>query len=126
MEGKDKDLEGEEHSRRGEFHGEGESEGPLNDSEKPFRFEEDGYWEEKSMPEKEDEEIEERMTWLRRTLSEIIELMGIEAHVEAQKKEGKIFLEIKGDGSGLIISMARPLMRCNISLIKWPQIGTGS
>jgi spoIIIJ-associated protein len=43
------------------------------------------------------------VTWLRTTLSEIIELMGIKAHVEAQRREGRIFLEIKGDGSGLII-----------------------
>jgi spoIIIJ-associated protein len=101
MEGKDRDLEKEE-GREDEFHGEGESEGPLNDSEKPFRFEEEGYWEE-GMPEQEEEEIEERVAWLRTTLSEIIELMGIKAHVEAQKREGKVFLEIKGDGGGLII-----------------------
>ena len=101
MEGKDKDLEKEEGGKE-EFHGEGESEGSFNNSQKPFRFEEEGYWE-GSIPEQEEEETEERVTWLRTTLGEIIELMGIKAHVEAQRREGKIFLEIKGDGSGLII-----------------------
>jgi len=91
MERNDKDLEKEE-GKEDEFHGEGEREEPSNDAKKPFRFEEEGYWE-GSM----------RVTWLRTTLSEIIELMGIKAHVEAQRREGRIFLEIKGDGSGLII-----------------------
>ncbi len=102
MEGKDKELEKEDESGRDEFPEEGEGERPLNDSEKPFRFEEEGYWE-GSMPEQEEDETGERVTWLRTTLSEIIELMGIKAHVEAQRREGRIFLEIKGDGSGLII-----------------------
>jgi len=101
MERKDKELE-EEEDREDESYREGEAEGSFNGSQKPFRFEEDGYWE-KSMPEKEEDEREKRMTWLRTTLGEIIELMGIKAHVEAQKREEKIFLEIKGDGSGLII-----------------------
>jgi spoIIIJ-associated protein len=100
MEQNDKDLEKEE-GKEDELHGEEESAGPFNDTEKPFRFEEEGYWEE-SMPEEEGE-TEERMTWLRTTLIEIIELMGIKAQVEGQRREGKIFLEIKGDGSGLII-----------------------
>ncbi len=99
MEEKDKDLE-KEKDRGDEFHEGGESEGHLPVSQKPFRFEEEGYWE--SIPEKEGE-TEERLMWLKKTLREIIELIGIKAHVEAQKREGKIFLEIKGDGSGLII-----------------------
>ena len=102
MEGKDKDLEKDEESKRDEFHRDGESEEPSNGSQTPFRFEEEGYWEE-AIPEQEEDKIEERVMWLRTTLSEIIELMGIKAHVEAQKREGKVFLEIKGDGSGLII-----------------------
>ncbi len=99
MEDKDKDLE-KEVGREDELHEEGESEGLSNGSQKPFSFEEEGYWE--SIPEKEDE-AEKELMWLRKTLREIIELMGIKAHVEGQRKEGKIFLEIKGDGSGLII-----------------------
>lgn len=101
MEWKDKDL-GDEEGRENELHGEGEGEGTLNGPEKPFIFEEDGYWE-KSTPEKEEDEREKRVAWLKTTLGEIIELMGIKAHVEAQKREEKIFLEIKGDGGGLII-----------------------
>ncbi len=101
MERNDKDLEKEE-GKEDEFHGEGEREEPSNDAKKPFRFEEEGYWEE-SMPEQDEDETEQRMTWLRATLSEILELVGIKAHVEGQKREGKIFLEIKGDGGGLII-----------------------
>ncbi|UCD71337.1 MAG: KH domain-containing protein [Syntrophobacterales bacterium] len=105
MEGKDKELEKEE-ERGEEFHEEGESGGLSNGSQKPFRFEKEGYWE--SIHEKEDEgekgdEKEKELMWLRTTLGEIIELMGIRAHVEAQRREDKIFLEIKGDGSGLII-----------------------
>ena len=101
MEDKDKDLEKGE-DRGDEFHEEGKSEGLSNGSQKPFSFEEEGYWE--STPEKEEEdEAEKELIWLRTTLREIIELMGIKAHVEGQRKEGKIFLEIKGDGSGLII-----------------------
>ena len=100
MEGEDKDLEKEE-GRGDEVHGAGESGGISYGSQKPFSFEEEGYWEE-SIPEKEDE-TEKGLMWLRTTLREIIDLMGITAHVEGQKREGKIFLEIKGDGSGLII-----------------------
>lgn len=101
MEWKDKDLE-EEEGREDEVHREGEGEGSLNSPEKSFRFEEKGYWE-KSIPGKEEDEREKRVTWLRTTLTEIIELIGINAHVEVQRREGKIFFEIKGDGSGLII-----------------------
>jgi spoIIIJ-associated protein len=97
MEDKDKDLEkevgtGEEvlEERGGRFDG----------TQKPFRFEEEGYWE--PISEQEDER-EERVTWLRRTLGEILALMGIKAYVEAQEEEGKLLLEIKGDGGGLII-----------------------
>ena len=99
MEGKDKDLEKEE-DRGNEFHEQGESGGLSYGSQKPFRLEEEGDWE--SIPEKEDE-TEKGLMWLRTTLREIIELMGIKAYVKAQKREGKIFLEIKADGSGLII-----------------------
>jgi spoIIIJ-associated protein len=99
MEGKDKDLETGE-DREDEVHEKVEGEGLFNGTPRSFRFEEEGYWE--SIAESEDD-TEQRMTWLRRTLGEIIELMGIKAHVEAQRREGKIFLEIKGDGSGLII-----------------------
>ena len=101
MEWKDKDLE-EEEGREDEVHREGEGEGSLNSPEKSFRFEEKGYWEQ-SIPGQEEDEREKRVTWLRTTLTEIIELIGINAHVEAQRREGKIFFEIKGDGSGLII-----------------------
>ncbi len=101
MEKNDKDLEKEE-GREDEFHGEGGSEGAFNSSQKPFSFEEEGYWEE-SIPEQEEDQTGERVTWLRATLSEILELMGIKAHVEGQRREGRVFLEIKGDGSGLII-----------------------
>jgi spoIIIJ-associated protein len=99
MEGKDKDLEKEE-DRGEEFHEEGESEGLSYGSSKPFSFEEEGYWE--SIHEKEDD-TEKWFLWLRTTLQEIIALMGIKAHVEAQKREGEIFFDIKGDGGGLII-----------------------
>jgi len=101
MEWKDKDLE-EEEGGGDEVHREGEGEGSLNSPEKPFRFEEKGYWE-KSTPGQAEDEREKRVTWLRTTLTEIIELIGINAHVEAQRREGEIFFEIKGDGSGLII-----------------------
>ncbi len=101
MEWKDKDLE-EEEGREDEVHREGEGEGSLNSPEKSFRFEEKGYWE-KSIPGQEEDEREKRVTWLRTTLTEIIELIGINAHVEAQRRDGEIFFEIKGDGSGLII-----------------------
>ena len=99
MEGKDKDLEKEE-DRGEEFHEEGESEGLSYGSPKPFSFEEEGYWE--SIHEKEDD-TEKWFLWLRTTLQEIIALMGIKAHVEAQEREGEIFFDIKGDGGGLII-----------------------
>jgi spoIIIJ-associated protein len=99
MEGKDKDLEKDE-GRGEEFHEEGESGGVSYESPKPFSFEEEGYWE--SIDEKEDD-TEKGLMWLRTTLQEIIALMGIKAHVEAQKREEEIFFDIKGDGSGLII-----------------------
>jgi len=100
MEGKDKDLETGE-DREDEVHEKAEGEGHFNGSTpRPFRFEEEGYWESVAT---EEDDTEQRMTWLRRTLGEIMELMGIKAHVEAERREGKIFLEIKGDGSGLII-----------------------
>lgn len=99
MEGKDKDLEKEE-DRGDEFHEEEESGELSYGSPKPFSFEEEGYWE--SIHEKEDD-TEKGLMWLRTTLQEIIALMGIKAHVEAQKREGGIFFDIKGDGSGLII-----------------------
>jgi spoIIIJ-associated protein len=101
MEGNDKDLE-KEPGREDESQEAGESEGLFNNSRKPFRFEKEGYWEE-SIPEQEDDETEKRVAWLRTTLSEIIELMGIKAQVQGGKREGEVFLEIKGDGSGLII-----------------------
>jgi spoIIIJ-associated protein len=100
MEEKGKDLEKKE-SREDESHEEErERGGRFDGSHKPFRFEEDGYWE--SIPVKEDE-IEEKVSWLRRTLDEIIKLMGFKAYIEAEQKEGSVLLEIKGDGSGLII-----------------------
>lgn len=99
MEEKDKDLEKEE-GKGDEVLEERESGGLSNGTQKPFSFEEEGYWE--SIPEQEDAR-EKRVTWLRRTLGEIIERMGIKAYIEAQQREGEIFLEIKGDGSGLII-----------------------
>lgn len=99
MEGKDKDLEKDE-GRGEEFHEEGESGGLSYEPPKPFSFEEEGYWE--SIDEKEDD-TEKGLMWLRTTLQEIIALMGIKAHVEAQKREEGIFFDIKGDGSGLII-----------------------
>lgn len=101
MERNDKDSDREE-GREDEFHGEGERKSPFNDSQGRFRFEEEGYWEE-SIPEQEEDETDKKMTGLRAVLSDILELMGIKAYVEGQKREGKIFLEIKGDGSGLII-----------------------
>jgi spoIIIJ-associated protein len=99
MEGKDKDLEKEE-DRGDDFHEEGENGGHSYGSPKPFSFEEEGYWE--SIDDKEDD-TEKGLMWLRTTLQEIIALIGIKAHVEAQKREEGIFLDIKGDGSGLII-----------------------
>lgn len=99
MEGKDKNLEKEE-DRGDEFHEEGESGELSYGSPRPFSFEEEGYWE--SSPEKEGD-TEKGLMRLRTTLQEIIALMGIKAHVEAQKREGEIFFDIKGDGSGLII-----------------------
>jgi len=98
MEEKDKGLE-KEQDKEDRFREQGKSGGAFNGS-KPFRFEEEGYWE--STSEQEDER-EQRVAWLRRTLGEIIERMGIKAYVEAQQREGRVFLEIKGDGSGLII-----------------------
>ena len=98
MEEKDKDLEKEEGTGDGTLK---ESSGSLDGTQRRFRFEEEGYWE--SISEREDER-EERVTWLRRTLGEILELMGIKAYVEAQEEgEGRVLLEIKGDGGGLII-----------------------
>jgi spoIIIJ-associated protein len=103
MEEKDKDLERDEGS--GDELQEDEQGGESEDSaHKPFRFEEEGYWE--PAPEREGEAeagVEEKVPWLRTTLREIIELMGIEAYVEGEQREGEILLEIKGDGSGLII-----------------------
>ena len=97
MEEKDKDLEKEEGTGEGVLE---ERRGLFDGTQKPFRFEEEGYWE--PISEQEDER-EDRVTWLRRTLGEILELMGIKAYVEAQEEEGKLLLEIKGDGGGLII-----------------------
>jgi spoIIIJ-associated protein len=99
MEGRDKDLEKEEGMVDGLQEGD-QDEGSFDPPQKPFRFEEKGYWE--STEERKDED-EEKLPWLRTTLGEIIERMGINAHVEAHRKEGGILLEIKGDGSGLII-----------------------
>jgi spoIIIJ-associated protein len=99
MEEKDRDLEKEEGKEEG-LREEVEGGGLFDGSPKPFRFEEEGYWE--SVPMEEDETAE-RATWLRKTLNEIIERMGFKAHVEGQQKEGHVLLEIKGDGSGLII-----------------------
>ncbi len=99
MEGKDKGLEKEE-GKEEELAEEGESGRLFNGSRKPFRFEQEGYWE--SIAGVEDE-TEERVAWLRKTLDEIIARMGFKAYVEAQQEEDKILLDIKGDGSGLII-----------------------
>jgi spoIIIJ-associated protein len=99
MEGKDKDLQGEEGMEE-ERREEGGGGGLFDGSPKPFRFEEEGYWD--SIP-PEEGEAEKRVDWLRKTLNEIIERMGFKAYVEAQQEEGRILLEIKGDGSGLII-----------------------
>ncbi len=99
MEGKDRDLKKEE-GMEDESREEGEGGGHFDGSPKPFRFEEEGYWESITM---EEDETEKRVAWLRKTLNEIIERMGFKAHVEAQQEEGQILLEIKGDGSGLII-----------------------
>ena len=97
MKEKDKDLEKEEGTGEEVLE---ERSGLFGGTQKPFRFEEEGYWE--PISEQEDER-EDRVTWLRRTLGEILELMGIKAYVEAQDEEGKLLLEIKGDGGGLII-----------------------
>jgi spoIIIJ-associated protein len=99
MEGKDRDLEKEE-GMEDESREEGEGGGLFDGSPKPFRFEEEGYWESVTM---EEDETEKRVAWLRKTLNEIIERMGVKASVGAQREEGQILLEIKGDGSGLII-----------------------
>lgn len=99
MEEKDRDLEKEE-GKEDEFREAGEGKRLFGGSPKPFRFEEEGYWE--SIPMEEDE-TEKKVAWLRNTLNEIIERMGFKAYVEGQQEEGKILLEIKGDGSGLII-----------------------
>jgi len=97
MEEKDKDLEKEEGIGDGVLD---EGSGRFDGTQRAFRFEEEGYWETVSG---EENETEERVAWLRRTLGEILGLMGIKASVEAQEEEGKILLEIKGDGGGLII-----------------------
>jgi spoIIIJ-associated protein len=98
MEEKDKDLEKEEGTGEEVLEEKG---GSFDGTQKPFGFEKEGYWE--PISEREDER-EERVTWLRRTLGEMLELMGIKACVEAQEEgEGKILLEIKGDGGGLVI-----------------------
>lgn len=99
MEEKDRDLEKEE-GKEDEFREAGEGGGLFGVTPKPFRFEEEGYWESVPM---EEEEAEKRVVWLRKTLNEIIERMGFKASVEGQQEEGRILLEIKGDGSGLII-----------------------
>jgi len=99
MEEKDRDLEKEEGKEEG-LREEVEGGGLFDGSPKPFRFEEEGYWESVTP---EEDETEERAAWLRKTLNEIIERMGFKASVEAQQEEGKILLDIKGDGSGLII-----------------------
>jgi spoIIIJ-associated protein len=99
MEEKDRDLEKEEGKEEG-LREEVEGGGLLDGSPKPFRFEEEGYWEPVPM---EEDETEERAAWLRKTLNEIIARMGFKASVETQREEGQILLEIKGDGSGLII-----------------------
>jgi spoIIIJ-associated protein len=96
---KDNDLEREEGGPDGLLGKEQEG-GSFHRSRKPFRFEEEGYWEPATEGEGEDDE---KLPWLRTTLSEIIERMGIDAYVEVHRKEGEIRLEIKGDGSGLII-----------------------
>jgi len=99
MEEKDKDLEREE-DKEEELAEEGESGGLFNGPRKPFRFEQEGYWEAITGVE---DAAEKRVAWLRRTLDEIIGLMGFKAHVEGEQREGRVFLEIKGDGSGLMI-----------------------
>ncbi len=96
---KGNDLEREE-SRGDGVPGKEQEEELSHRSQKPFRFEEEGYWE--PVTEGEDEG-EGKLPWLKTTLSEIIDRMGIDAYVEGHRKEGKIHLEIKGDGSGLII-----------------------
>jgi spoIIIJ-associated protein len=97
MEEKDKDLEKEEGAGEGVLEEKG---GSIDGTQKPFRFEEDGYW---GVISGEENETEERVPWLRRTLGEILELMGIKAYVEAKEEEGTVLFEIKGDGGGLII-----------------------
>lgn len=99
MEERDKEREKEEGMVDGLQEGD-QGEGSVDHPQKPFRFEEEGYWE--STEERKDED-DEKLPWLRTTLDEIIGRMGINAHVEAYRKEGRILLEIKGDGSGLII-----------------------
>jgi spoIIIJ-associated protein len=99
MEEKDRDLEKEE-GMEDESREAGEGGGFFGGSPEPFRFEEEGYWESITAGE---DETEKRVAWLRKTLDEIIARMGLKASVEAQQEEDKILLEIKGDGSGLII-----------------------
>lgn len=99
MEGRDKDLEKEEGIADGLKEGE-RDEGSFDQAQKPFRFEEEGYWE---STEEREGEVDEKLPWLKATLGGIIERMGINAYVEAHRREGRIVLEIKGDGSGLII-----------------------
>lgn len=99
MEEKNKELEGET-EKGGELPEEGGSGGLINNSPQPFRFEQEGYWENITGIE---DGAEKRVAWLKRTLDEIIGLMGFKAHVEGEKREGRVFLNIKGDGSGLII-----------------------
>ncbi len=98
MEEKDKDLEREEGKEEG--FAEEERGRVFSDSPKPFRFEQEGYWETISGVEG---ETEQKVAWLKRALDEIIALMGFKASVEGEQREDKILLEIKGDGSGLII-----------------------
>lgn len=99
MEEKDRDLEKEE-GMEDESREAGESGGLCDGSPEPFRFEEEGYWESITAGE---DETEKRVAWLRTTLGEIIARMGLKASVEAQQEEDTILLDIKGDGSGLII-----------------------
>jgi spoIIIJ-associated protein len=96
---KDNDLEREE-GRPDGLPGKEQEGGPSHRSRKPFRFEEEGYWE--TLVETENG-AEKRVAWLRKTLDEIIGLMGFKAQVEGEKREGRVFLDIKGNDSGLII-----------------------
>ena len=99
MEEKNKELEGE-NERGDEVPEEGGRGGLFNGSPQPFRFEQEGYWE--TLAET-DNGAEKRVAWLRKTLDEIIGLMGFKAQVEGEKREGRVFLDIKGNDSGLII-----------------------